>query len=40
LLIYIATDEEMIYFWSEKELRYIPLKSPSPDLINCGGAND
>lgn len=40
LLLYIATDEDMIYYWSEKELCYNVIKSPTPELINGGGAQD
>lgn len=37
-MLYIATDEDMIYYWSSTQVCYKPLKSPAPDLINCGGA--
>ena len=40
LLLYIATDEDMIYYWSEKELCYNVIKSPAPESINGGGAQD
>lgn len=40
LLAYIATDEQVIYFWSTDDNEYVSLKSSFPNIINCGGARD
>lgn len=37
-MLYIATDEDMIYYWSSADTCYKVLKSPAPELIDCGGA--
>lgn len=39
LLLYIATDEDKIYYWSEEHLCYKVI-NPSPDVIIGGGAQD
>lgn len=37
-MLYIATDEDIIYYWSNRDGAYRAIKSPTPDLINGGGA--
>lgn len=39
LMLYVAIDEDMIYYWSSKDNCYRTIKASSPRLINCGGAN-
>lgn len=38
--LYIATDENRAYYWSDKTLTYTALQSPTPDVINGGGAKE
>ena len=38
--LYIAVDEEMMYLWSTTYNCYRVVKSPAPDLINGGGAEE
>ena len=40
LMLYVAIDEDMIYYWSSKDNCYRTIKTSSPRSINCGGAND
>lgn len=41
-MLYIATDEDIIYYWSTTEQAYVAIKAeavfPDIQLINCGGA--
>ena len=36
--LYIATDENRVYYWSDKELSYTAIQTPTPNVINGGGA--
>ena len=39
-MLYVAVDEDMVYYWSSINNCYKVIKSPTPDLIICGGAKD
>jgi hypothetical protein len=39
LMLYVATDEDKIYYWSKEHLHYRVI-NPSPNVIIGGGAQE